>query len=1577
MDSDTANDVFSVGHWEVCVDVGNCENSAVFQPNIINKVNLSQTGWNGAFKPFEHFGGLCMTRGLTAKFTLKNGDGLNYPEGDSAGLCARFAEKLGISAQKSSGSQKLVLVSGRYNFTPLESKLGVLRKTIYAAYNNVPLILNFTDAEELKKTISSDQFQVFQCIEGFVSSLTIEDQKSRELNNLLFNKLQQPFDSFENFEVAVEDRFIVVSVQENLMDGDFPNERHLLKLGLTPYKDSNSGAKSHFGQFYEKIIPKKLSSAKVSSDEWEVVRSAFLEEQSRRELIRGRFDERLIDKFMSDKAENLKLVRQVLAPGDDDKHRHIIIAAPTGSGKTEVACALLVNKVLSSVSDGASAQKGLYLGPIKALIEQTGETLQKRFGKLISCLITQNDTPPVIVSTGENNIDDGSIRYSRNDYLIASVVNEKANLFALDSIEFTSSLRCVVIDEIHMIAHAGRPALERLIGKLKFVAKTRNPDEAPLTIIVVTTESSNFQTVFEENGKSPLVFESDVRPVPALHKLVVMDRTMNLTAQNFANNSIKLALMENNSNRYQPALSFKKNVIEKLQDVVQTIGDNKCSGESNIGDYLDLMKEQFGTESHSSGSDHFPSSILICLNDINLASDIAKKINNHFTPNSLFTRTNNGIERTNCLTQILSDFDQIIEREGLTDETKQVLLACKEKGIFFHHNQVSTEYKAKVVELFENPDIGVLLSENRQSIIVITTETLSYGLNLSTDLLLLLNYKFRRDENQPKVLNAHEVMNMLGRCGRLLNSKKRHAEVYICLSMEETLNSSAHERYKSQNSKRSRRPEGWRSRKLEDWRSSISQDLLAFLYGTYCKLEYGQSDRENIEQTHLKQSSFFGKVAALKKTKSTVLAFKGKSKSNLTLQYLAEKSETSFRLDQFNEWSFNNLLHSFLDAIWFSSMLAKTDSENEHDDITVLLTDSFSQSLFRTVYANRTFYRNPFNDIDAEYPERNEEGRDSKMFQHRIRFENAIVAIGKHILGYDTFAVRKEGEYGRGQHENIYGLRIVDIDASQSNERYSITPAGQSLLATGCSFNTAKAIEFWVRALSDITRKLEVVPIEFMLTALVYPHEIYSQMASLMPEYHMFRGSEKNEDVNWSSAMKELIKKNRDTLLENLRIELYDSLQRRNPDLSDELSETILENLARTISWSLDKSYSNDSLGFLSEDLNIYLPSNGSLRNQLFESKDPDSKQYRKLVKESIFYRSLLMVLAWINNSSLEHINTKVLSISDRQFEVLAPKEKSEYILKSKRRREFFINSNVHNQLIYKAYNAISYFYGKLNDEDNFGKYAVIAKLDLNASEFERRIRFGCKQHNLPIASALRHRWSRHSFTQEKNSKRAGYVDLFDVVQKEKELCGQPVNGVKDYWKSIELFHLKSFRNLKSALLIQQNEDSSLAFLVTDLWEEWEDYLSFQMKKYDSKESFCREVSIKELQRARGFLRDVLNEFFGNESPLFLEDRILFHGQSYDPSKHKISIYAFLCLITLLVRDLYVSYSTEGKESARQEILNSILENGDEGRYVTIKILFQLPCWNHSSSVVKRLQASTNDFNEPLPQKEFDKLFSS
>jgi ATP-dependent Lhr-like helicase len=148
---------------------------------------------------------------------------------------------------------------------------------------------------------------------------------------------------------------------------------------------------------------------------------------------------------------------------------HVLLSAPTGTGKTLAAFLPLLGRLLTDPAGaGGPGVLGLYVAPLKALVNDTARTLEAHLRELAGHFPGDRPAPRVAVRTGDTS---AALRRALRESPPAVLLTTPESLAVLLSQpalqELFRPLRWAVVDEVHALASAKRGAdlalsLERL-----------------------------------------------------------------------------------------------------------------------------------------------------------------------------------------------------------------------------------------------------------------------------------------------------------------------------------------------------------------------------------------------------------------------------------------------------------------------------------------------------------------------------------------------------------------------------------------------------------------------------------------------------------------------------------------------------------------------------------------------------------------------------------------------------------------------------------------------------------------------------------------------------------------------------------------------------------------------------------------------------------------------------------------------------------------------------------------------------------------------------------------------------------
>jgi len=187
---------------------------------------------------------------------------------------------------------------------------------------------------------------------------------------------------------------------------------------------------------------------------------------------------------------------------------NLLLCAPTGAGKTNVACLTMLN-ILSQYKNpddsfDLKAFKMIYVAPMKALVQE----VVKNFGKRLA---------PYGITVRELSGDSSLTRQQIQDTQLIVTTPEKWDIITRksDDRSYTQLVKLVIIDEIHLLHDDRGPVLESIVSRtIRQVESTLEP----VRIVGLSATLPNYADVASFLRVKPetglFFFDNSFRPVP-------------------------------------------------------------------------------------------------------------------------------------------------------------------------------------------------------------------------------------------------------------------------------------------------------------------------------------------------------------------------------------------------------------------------------------------------------------------------------------------------------------------------------------------------------------------------------------------------------------------------------------------------------------------------------------------------------------------------------------------------------------------------------------------------------------------------------------------------------------------------------------------------------------------------------------------------------------------------------------------------------------------------------------------------------------------------------------------------------
>ncbi|XP_055297358.1 probable ATP-dependent DNA helicase HFM1 [Sitodiplosis mosellana] len=172
--------------------------------------------------------------------------------------------------------------------------------------------------------------------------------------------------------------------------------------------------------------------------------------------------------------------------------KHIVVSAPTGSGKTAIFELAIVNLLMSLEQTNCNTEsvKIVYVAPTKALCNEMFQKWQEKFSAAVDL--------KVALVTGDSDPTDMSDLIDLSPYQIAVTTPEKWDSMTRkwkDHTEIANAVRLVLIDEVHLVGDTSRgPTLEAIVSRIKTFPQNRR-NNGQIRFISVSASLPNIEDV--------------------------------------------------------------------------------------------------------------------------------------------------------------------------------------------------------------------------------------------------------------------------------------------------------------------------------------------------------------------------------------------------------------------------------------------------------------------------------------------------------------------------------------------------------------------------------------------------------------------------------------------------------------------------------------------------------------------------------------------------------------------------------------------------------------------------------------------------------------------------------------------------------------------------------------------------------------------------------------------------------------------------------------------------------------------------------------------------------------------------
>ncbi|KAJ1680235.1 Pre-mRNA splicing [Spiromyces aspiralis] len=208
-------------------------------------------------------------------------------------------------------------------------------------------------------------------------------------------------------------------------------------------------------------------------------------------------------------AVSLNRVQSRVYPAAFKTDQNMLVCAPTGAGKTNVAMLAMLHEI-SKYRDESSGQialdefKMVYVAPMKALVQEMAGSFAKRF-------------EPLGLKVSELTGDSQLTRQQLAETQVIVTTPEKWDIVTRKGSDrsYTALVRLVIVDEIHLLHDDRGPVLEALVSR---ILRTIEQTQQPVRLIGLSATLPNYEDVATFLRVDPSTglhyFDGSYRPCP-------------------------------------------------------------------------------------------------------------------------------------------------------------------------------------------------------------------------------------------------------------------------------------------------------------------------------------------------------------------------------------------------------------------------------------------------------------------------------------------------------------------------------------------------------------------------------------------------------------------------------------------------------------------------------------------------------------------------------------------------------------------------------------------------------------------------------------------------------------------------------------------------------------------------------------------------------------------------------------------------------------------------------------------------------------------------------------------------------
>lgn len=212
--------------------------------------------------------------------------------------------------------------------------------------------------------------------------------------------------------------------------------------------------------------------------------------------------------FPSNETSTFNRIQSKIYPKAFESDDNLLICAPTGAGKTNVAMLTMLRTIENYRSNGhidANKFKIVYIAPLKALVQEQMREFQRRLTSVFGLVVNE--------LTGDSSLTQQQILETN----VIVTTPEKWDIITRKDHDYLKLVKLLIIDEIHLLHDLRGPVLEGIVSR---IVRTGEED---IRIVGLSATLPNYLDVakfIRANDDGVFYFDSSYRPCPLEQKFV-------------------------------------------------------------------------------------------------------------------------------------------------------------------------------------------------------------------------------------------------------------------------------------------------------------------------------------------------------------------------------------------------------------------------------------------------------------------------------------------------------------------------------------------------------------------------------------------------------------------------------------------------------------------------------------------------------------------------------------------------------------------------------------------------------------------------------------------------------------------------------------------------------------------------------------------------------------------------------------------------------------------------------------------------------------------------------------------------